>query len=130
MPEDAAAPLEAVYADDILAVVGAIMLRWGLLETAMLERLGERRATPGLFARWRSACGPSAETVREIERLAAIRHLLAHGLCGVEGRAAGAGTASVLCRREDGSTSTISLVALRATAQDLDLLRLCVAGRR
>lgn len=102
------------------------MLRWGLLETAMLSALGEERTSPGISRRWLSACDTGPEIRRQIAQLARVRHVLAHGLCGVEGRAGLNGEPGVRCRRANGSVIQIALNELETSAQHLDLLRLSV----
>lgn len=102
------------------------MPRWGFLETAMLDAIGEKRIGPGISQRWLTTFDMGPEIKREIKQLARVRHLLAHGLCGVEGRVGLSGEPGVRCRRANGSVIEIALNELETFAQHLDLLRLSV----
>jgi len=39
-------PTSTIFARDLLAAVGEVMLRWGYLESAMLKALGGSSRTP------------------------------------------------------------------------------------
>lgn len=115
-----------IFARDLLAAVGEVLLYWGYLEGAMVETLGDRPAAPALVWKWQTACKPSDETIGEIREMAAVRNLLAHGLCGVDARPRHGGEAEVVCRAGDGDLKRLTLGELRDTAQRLDLLRLSI----
>jgi hypothetical protein len=112
-----------IVARDVSAAVGDVMLFWGFLEAKMLETLDDEARGPSIFQRWLTTAQPS-ELVDQIKDVAAVRHLLAHGLCGLAARPKGGGEAHVLCRRLDGAVVPITIGELRETAQRLDLLRL------
>jgi hypothetical protein len=116
---------DAVFARDLLAAVGEVMLRWGYLESAMLKSLGGSSRAP-VVQRWLAATGSSAEVADQIRDAAAVRHLLAHGLCEIHARPRHGGDAEVICRDPDDTLVRISLGRLREVAQSLDRLRLSV----
>ena len=74
---------------DLMAAVGEVLLAWGYVEAAILDRLtaiddhaAGRAKTSPLF-RWRTLepiTPTPAGMAAEIDRLAEIRHALAHGL--------------------------------------------------
>ena len=78
-------PTNTIVARDLLAAVGEVMLRWGYLESAMLKTLGGSSRTP-IVQRWLTTVEPGAEIADEIKDAAAVRHLLAHGLCEIQAR--------------------------------------------
>lgn len=117
---------------DVMAAIGEVMLRWGFLESVMLDRLGnvgvELHATAPPIQQWRRACigvgQPFALWLGEIEQAAAIRNLLAHGLC----EARSLPTPEVRCRQAGGESVTLSLQQLQDAAQTIDLLRCRLVG--
>ena len=119
-----------IYASDLNGAVGEVMLFWGFLENAMLKALGEASSStaraPSIVQQWQATFDPGDEIVGEIKEVAAIRHLLAHGLCELEARPTRGGEAHVTCRGFDGALVSITLGKLRETAQRLDLLRLSI----
>ena len=112
-----------IVARDLLAAVGEVMLRWGYLESAMLKTLGGSSRTP-IVQRWLAMAEPGAEVADEIKDAAAVRHLLAHGLCEIQARPQNGGEAEVVCRDPEDALVRITLGRLREVAQSLDLLRL------
>lgn len=128
MAEPASPPL---IFKDLTAAVGEVMLRWGYLEDEMLTKLAKSgnaplpRAAP--IQQWRIASARSASDVSgwtdEIECAAQIRNMLAHGLVGGNSQPAD-GDPAVICRDMEGQHHSISYAALKATAQNIDLLRL------
>ena len=110
------------------AAVGEVMLRWGFLESVMLEKLrecgAELHATAPPIQQWRRASSQLGPTFTawtdEIERAAVIRNLLAHGLGGSRSLP----EPEVRCRQAGGDIVTISYRQLRDAAQEIDLLRL------
>lgn len=120
-----------IYARDLHAAVGEVMLFWGFLENAMLKALSEAespttRRLP-IVQQWQAAFDPDSEIVGEIKKAAATRHLLAHGLCGLYARPDHGGEAHVTCRGFDGAVVPITLGQLRETSQRLERLRLGIA---
>ena len=112
-----------IIARDLLAAVGEVMLRWGYLESAMLKALGGSSRTP-IVQRWLATVEPGDGIVDEIKDAAAVRHLLAHGLCEVQAQPRHGGEAEVVCRDPEDALVRITLGRLREVAQSLDLLRL------
>lgn len=119
--------LSNIIVRDLLAAVGDVMLRWGFLESAMSQTLNGSPRTPSIFQRWLASADTDDETIAEIKDVAAIRHLLAHGLCEVHAQPGHDGDAEVLCRDPDGALVRIPLRQLHDAAQRLDLLRLKIA---
>lgn len=117
-----------IIARDLLAAVGEVMLYWGFLESAMLGGLAGSSRTP-IVQRWLTTTEPSSEIVDEIKDAAAVRHLLAHGLCGVHAQPRHGGEAEVVCRDPDDMLTTITLGRLRQVAQSLDRIRLRIETR-
>ena len=93
-----ASQTNAIVARDLLAAVGEVMLRWGYLESAMLKAVGGSSRTP-IVQRWLTTVEPGAEIADEIKDAAAVRHLLAHGLCEIQARPQNGGEAEVPCCR-------------------------------
>lgn len=116
-------PTSTIVARDLLAAVGEVMLRWGYLESAMLKAVGGSSRTP-IVQRWLAMAEPGAEIADEIKDAAAVRHLLAHGLCEVQAQPRHGGEAEVVCRDPDDVLVRITLGRLRDVAQTLDRLRL------
>ena len=117
-----------IYARDLQAAVGEVMLFWGFLENAMLKALGEASSpstrAPSIVQQWQATFDPGSEIVGEIKEAAATRHILAHGLCGIHARPDHGGDAHVSCRGLDGAFISITLGKLRETSQRLERLRL------
>jgi len=115
-----------------LAAVGRILLAWGWLETEMTAALDRHGAPPhpSPIARWRRAhdlLPPSVVTqTPEIERLAGLRNLIAHGLVSARSEP----EPEVQVRTPAGVLSSIDLVQLNETSQALDRLRLVVRSAR
>lgn len=113
---------------DVTAAVGEVMLRWGFLEAVMLEKLqecgAEIHATAPPIQQWRRANIRFGQTFTpwtdEIERVAVIRNLLAHGLHEARSQP----EPEVRCRQAGGKLVTISYQKLQDVAQEIDLLRL------
>lgn len=104
---------EHLLAKDVYAAVGEVMMQWGLVEAEMAAKLAltDRRA---IMQRWRDA----GLSTPEVERMADIRNLLAHGLHG--GRAVPKdGEAHVICIDLNGERRALSVVLLRETARDM-----------
>ena len=118
-----ASQTSTIIARDLLAAVGEVMLRWGYLESAMLKTLGGSSRTP-IVQRWLAMAEPGAEVADEIKDAAAVRHLLAHGLCEIQARPRHGGEAEVVCRDPDDVLVRITFGRLREVAQSLDRLRL------
>lgn len=114
-----------IVARDLLAAVGEVMLRWGYLESAMLKALGGSSRAP-IVQRWLAMAEPGAKIADEINDTAAVRHLLAHGLCEIQARPRHGGEAEVVCRDPDDALVRITLGRLREVAQSLDVLRLSI----
>lgn len=112
-----------IIARDLLAAVGEVMLRWGYLESSMLKSLGGPSRSP-VVQRWLVTGEPDAEIVAEIKDAAAVRHLLAHGLCEIQARPRHGGEAEVVCRDPDNALVRVGLGRLREVAHGLDRLRL------
>jgi len=117
-----ASQTNTIIARDLLAAVGEVMLRWGYLESAMLKALGGSSKTP-VVQRWLAMAEPGAGIVDEIKDAAAVRHLLAHGLCEIHAQPRHGGEAEVLCRDPDDALVRLTLGRLREVAQSLDRLR-------
>lgn len=121
-----------------MAAVGEVLLRWGYLELAMLEKLelsregSMPRATP--LQKWRVAAARSSADIstwtEEIELAAQTRNLLAHGLIGGHAQPGGGGDPYVICRDLDGIRHEIKHADLIAAAQSLDVLRLRLCRER
>lgn len=118
-----------IFARHLLAAVGEVMLYWGYLESAMLEALDESSRGPSIFQRWLATAEPG-EIVDQIKDAAAVRHLLAHGLCEIQARPPHGGEAEVLCRGNDGTLVRVTFGELQDTAQRLDRLRLRIGRER
>ena len=111
-----------------MAAVGEVMLRWGFLETVMLEKLSECKVELQSMAppiqRWRKAAISGSDLFKawshEIEHAALTRNLLAHGLNGAHSQP----NPEVTCRHADGHTKTLTYTQLLDAAQEIDLLRL------
>lgn len=96
---------------DLMAAVGEVLLTWGYFEAAILDRLtaiddhaAGRAKTSPLF-RWRTLepiTPTTAGMAAEIDRLAEIRHALAHGLKSATVDPDHPERASVTCRTIDG----------------------------
>ena len=67
---------------------------------------------------------PGAGIADQIKDAAAVRHLLAHGLCEIQARPQNGGEAEVVCRDPDDVLVRITLGRLRNVAESLDRLRL------
>ena len=96
---------------DLMAAVGEVLLCWGYVEAAILDRLaaiGEYTTMPlktSPLARWKKAERATdriAELQAAIERLADIRNALAHGLASATVGPNGKGGAAVVCRTSSG----------------------------
>ncbi|MCX7586228.1 hypothetical protein [Phenylobacterium sp. 58.2.17] len=118
-----ASQTRTIVARDLLAAVGEVMLRWGYLESAMLKALDGSTRTP-VVQRWLAVAEPDAELVDGIKDAAAIRHLLAHGLCEIQARPRRGGEAEVVCRDPADALVRITFGRLREVALNLDRLRL------
>lgn len=118
-------------AAELIAAVGEVMLKWGLLEAEMLRRLEstEHKLSPRAptIQLWRAGSEQSGSGLavwnEEIEWAAHVRNLLAHGLVGgvcepIDGHPA------VICRHPDGERRRLTYDALKVAAQRIDLLRL------
>ena len=113
-----------------MAAVGEVMLRWGFLETEMLTKLAASgygpipRAAP--LQQWRIVSARSASNVsawtEEIEQVAQIRNLLAHGLTGGHAQPT-VEDPGIVCRDMDGGHHAISYDTLIDTAKVLDIVR-------
>lgn len=124
-------PRSSLIFSDLMAAVGEVMLRWGFLETEMLTKLAQSgygpipRAAP--LQQWRIVSALSASDVsawtEEIERVAQIRNLLAHGLIRGDARPI-VGDPGIVCRDMDGQHHAISYESLLDTAKILDVVRL------
>ncbi len=112
-----------IFAGDLLAAVGEVMLRWGYLESAMLRALGGSSRKP-IVQRWLAMAEPGTGIADQIQDAAAVRHLLAHGLCEIQAWPNSGGEAEVVCRDPDDLLVRITLGRLRDVAQSLDQLRL------
>jgi len=73
----------------LMAAVGEVLLTWGYVESAILDRLAVLEGASSKYpktspiSRWRNAETPTPEIaalLAEIERLADVRHCVAHGL--------------------------------------------------
>lgn len=123
-------PRSSLIFSDLMAAVGEVMLRWGYLEVEMLNKLAQSgygpipRAAP--LQQWRIVSARSASDVsawtEEIERVAQIRNLLAHGLIGGHAQPA-VGDPGIVCRDMDGGHHAISYDTLIDTAKILDIVR-------
>ena len=117
---------------ETLAAVGRALLAWGWLETEMTVVLDRQGAPPHAspIARWRQAHHllPSSlfDRTAEIERLAGVRNLIAHGLSAARSLP----TPEVEVRAQGGASAVISLDELVAVAQALDRVRCEIARTR
>lgn len=118
-----ASQISTIVARDLLAAVGEVMLRWGYLESAMLKALGGPSKAP-VVQRWLAKAEPGTGIADAIKDAAAVRHLLAHGLCEIQAQPRHGGDAEILCRDPDNVLVRITLGGLREVAQSLDRLRL------
>lgn len=86
-----------------------------------------RRIVAGAcFSALAGGCRVECRVADQIRDAAAVRHLLAHGLCEIHARPRHGGDAEVICRDPDDTLVRISLGRLREVAQSLDRLRLSV----
>jgi hypothetical protein len=60
---------------DILAAVGDVLLRWGLLETVMFDVVGEA-PSDGLIKGWLAVTRTRSEVLSGIRKASEVRHLL------------------------------------------------------
>lgn len=96
---------------ELMAAVGEVLLCWGYVENAILDRLaalGGEAAKPSKtspLARWKRAETATVEVAKlhdEIERLADIRNALAHGLASATVDPKNTRGAGVTCRTPSG----------------------------
>lgn len=114
---------------DLMAAVGEVMLTWGYVESAILYRMAitQPDATPRTdspLSRWRKAEAPTPEItalLSEIDRLAVVRHALAHGLTSASVDPSGEREPAVSCRAPAGKLE-ITLSTLNETRRSLHRL--------
>jgi hypothetical protein len=112
---------------DLMAEVGHVLLTWGYVEAAFRERLAKIEPTDikpsktPVLTRWRKAEPKTpafVELSAEIERLAAIRNCLAHGLSSASANPWGSEEPEVVCKMPEGEV-TISLSTLQEAQRGL-----------
>lgn len=95
----------------LMAAVGEVLLTWGYVESAILDRLEALELTSAKpskaspLSRWKIAESPTPEIVEvlaEIDRLAEFRNCLAHGLEGASVNPDDAHAPAVTCRTPAG----------------------------
>jgi len=115
---------------DLMAAVGEVLLCWGYLESAILDRLtaiegpSTKLSKSSPLSRWKTAKPTTpeiAEVLAEIDRLAQVRHCLAHGLEGASVNPADAHAPAVTCRTPAGQRQ-ISYAILVETQRSLHRL--------
>lgn len=96
---------------DLMAAVGEVLLCWGYVESAILDRLAEISGTrfkpskTSPLARWKLAERDSPEVTEllaEVKRLACVRNCLAHGLTSATADPKDILGAAVVCRTPSG----------------------------
>lgn len=114
----------------LMAAVGEVLLCWGYVETAILDRLATieapaarpSKASPS--SRWKGAEAVTLEIraiLAEIERLADVRNCLAHGLTAASVNPDDAHAPAVTCRTPSGNRH-IAFATLLETRRDLHRL--------
>jgi len=95
----------------LMAAVGEVLLTWGYVESAILDRLAALEGIPtkapktSPVSRWKNAESPTpeiAEVLAEIERLAEVRNCLAHGLEAASVDPDDEHAPAVICRTQAG----------------------------
>ncbi len=112
----------SLVARDLMAAVGEVMLTWGFLEAAMIQALGVPARAP-IVGRWLAAAGPGWPMGDSIKDAAAVRNLLAHGLCAIEAQPTAGEEARVFCRDPDNGSVSLPLSRLREVIRNLDAVR-------
>lgn len=96
---------------DLMAAVGEVLLCWGYVENAILDRIasiGSDAAKPSktsVLVRWKQTetdTTEMAQLLEEIERMADIRNSLAHGLASASVDPKDTQGAAVVCRTPSG----------------------------
>ena len=115
---------EPLFAKDVYAAVGEVMMQWGLVEAEMASKLAitDRRA---IMQRWRDA----GLSTPHIEELARFRNLLAHGLHGGQALPED-GEARVICIDVQGVRQPLSIAQLQGAARDMYALAVSLHRRR
>lgn len=115
---------------DLMAAVGEVLLCWGYVETAILERLatidGPVAKPPRIspLARWKRAETAEAEIITlqaEVERLAQIRNYLAHRLTSATADPRDVCGPAVVCRTPSGEQriAFTTLIEIRSSLHRL-----------
>lgn len=124
---------------DLLAAVGEVLLTWGYLEHEMEQWIATicgsqvlRAATRApIISLWRDAVARLAindtdiwaELLADVEVVASVRNLLAHGLSAASVDLRDSKEAHVVCRARDGTRRSIALSELLETERQLHSLR-------
>lgn len=115
---------------DLTAMIGETLLLWGFLETALRNRsagLAVGQEKPGratALGLWRTS--PIPELSDEMESVATLRNLLAHGLISASVDPAHGVTPRVRCRDDSGTVHEITLDELNRLKRRIQLLRFAV----
>jgi hypothetical protein len=103
---------EPLNADDIMIAIGRVVASWGLIEAAIIDKLGDDdRLTPIQRLRQMRLSTP------DLEAVARVRNLVAHGLRAYYAQPS-SGEPRVVCRDARGNEVEVTYATLIASSRE------------
>lgn len=121
---------------DLNAEIGQVLVYWSFLESEMRNQLTEAGSVTNpsrvpIISRWRAYLSPSTEKtyvdmLSAVDRVAAARNLLAHGIQSVSADPWQEDSATVTCATADRTEHVFTIDDIRELSEEIDRVRLTI----